>query len=199
VGERVTRRLALPVLLRDRDLLELTDRLRFLISAREPFESTPDDVERRRRRGGTGLGDKELNKERRRRWGGVRDLVRDRSLGAGELDLCLAGELDREMCLGGLLLSRLRDLSLLRLAGGDLLREGDRRRVRRGGDLERPADGERRVRRRGGGDREDSDDGERRVRRGGGDAERLPEGERRRSRDLSRRPPRPRPRPPPGM
>ena len=196
MGERVTRRRALPVLLRDRDLLELRDRLRFLISAREPFESAPDEVERLRRR--TGLMDKELDGERRRRRGGVRD--RDRSLGAGELDLCLiGGELDREMCLGGLLLSRLRDRFLLRLAGGDLLREGDRRRVRRGGDLERSADGERRVRRRGGGDLESSDDGERRVRRGGGDAERLPEGERRRSRDLSRRPPRPRPRPPPGM
>lgn len=200
MGERVTRRLALPVLLRERDLLELTDRLRFLMSAREPFESAPDEVERLRRRGRAGLIDIELDGERRRRRGGVRDRERDRSLGAGELDLFLTGgELDREMGLGGLLLSRLRDRSLLRLAGGDLLREGDRRRVRRGGDLERSADGERRGRRRGGGDREGSDDGERRVRRAGGDAERLPEGERRRSRDLSRRPPRPRPRPPPGM
>lgn len=197
MGERVTRRLALPVLLRDRDLLELMDRLRFLMSVRESLESAPDEVERLRRRSRTGLTDMELERERRRRRGGVRD--RDRSLGAGELDLVLnGGELEREVCLGRLLLS-LGDLSLLRLAGGDLLREGERRRTRRGGDLERSVDGERRVRRLGGGDREGSDDSERRVRRGGGDAERLPEGERRRSRDLSRRPPRPRPRPPPGM
>jgi hypothetical protein len=145
-----------------------------------------------------GLADREvLEGERRRR----RDSDGD-TLGAGELDLA-GGE--REVCLDSLLLSRIgdSDLSLRppdRLAG-DLVREGEARRVRRGGDLGRSDDGDRRVRRLGGGDRDGSDEGERRVRRGGGDAERLPEGERRRSRDLSRRPPRPRPRPlpPSGM
>jgi len=67
VGERVTRRLALPVLLRDRDLLELMDRLRFLMSVRESLESAPDEVERLRRRSRTGLTDMELERERRRR------------------------------------------------------------------------------------------------------------------------------------
>jgi hypothetical protein len=191
VGERVSRRLALTELVRDRDLLELGKSLRFLISAREPFESAPEDGERLRRRSLTGLADLEVFEgERRRRRSGVRDRDRD-TLGAGELDLT-GGERDVEICLESLLLSRGvgdSDLFLLppdRLVGGDLLRDGDARRVRRGGDRER------RVRRLGG-DRDGSDEGERRVRRGGGDAERLPEGERRRSRDLSPRPPRPRP------
>jgi hypothetical protein len=194
VGERVFRRLALTDLVRERDLLEVGESLRFLISAREPFESAPEDGERLRRRSLTGLADLEVFEgERRRRRGGVRDRDRD-TLGAGELDLT-GGERDVEVCLDSLLLSRVGDSDLFflppdRLAGGDLLREGDARRVRRGGD------GERRVRRLGG-DRDGSDEGERRVRRGGGDAERLPEGERRRSRDLSPRPPRPRPRPRP--
>ena len=187
--------------LRDRDLLELGERLRFLISAREPLESTPDEVESLRRRSLTGLADREvLEGECRRRRGGVLDSDGD-TLGAGELDLA-GGE--RDVCLDSLLLSRIgdSDLSLRppdRLAG-DLLRDGEARRVRRSGDLDRLDDGDRRARRLGGGDREGSDEGERRVRRGG-DAERLPEGERRRSRDLSRRPPRPRPRPlpPSGM
>ena len=192
------RRLARPDLLRDRDLLRLGERFRFLISAREPFESSPEEVECLRLRVRTGLIDRELLGERRRRRGGVRD----RSLGAGELDLT-RGDLEREVCLGSLAVSLLgdHDLSLrppCLLAGGDLLREGDRRRVRRGGDLERSDDGERRGRRLGG-VREGSDNGERRIRRGGGDAERPSEGERRRSRDLSRRPPCPRPRPPAGM
>jgi hypothetical protein len=133
--------------------------------------------------------------------GGLRDRDRD-TLGAGELDLT-GGERDREVCLDSLLLSRVGDSGLVlrppdRLVAGDLLRDGDTRRVRRGGDLDRSVDGDRRVRRLGG-DRDGSDDGERRLRRGGGDAERLSEGERRCSRDLSRCPPRPRPRPPSGM
>lgn len=185
----MTRRLPLPALLRDRDLLEPGERLRFLTSVRESTESAPEEVEYLRRRSRTGLMDREdLEGERRRRRGGLCDGDLVRSLGAGELDLS-RGELDRELCLGSLLLSWPgdQDLSLRaprRLGGGELLLEGDLRRVRRGGDLERSSDGERRVRRLGG-LRDGPDDGERRARRGGGDAERLPEGERRRSRDLS--------------
>lgn len=100
LGERVIRRLALPDLLRDRDLLMLGKRFRFLISVREPFESSPEEVECLRRRARTGLTDRELLRERRRRRGGVRD----RSLGAGELDLT-RGDLERELCLGSLAVS----------------------------------------------------------------------------------------------
>jgi hypothetical protein len=153
------------------------------MSAREPWESTSDEGERLRRRSLIGLADREvLEGERRRRRGGVRDRDRDRdTLGAGELNL--TGERDREICLDSLLLSRVgdNDLSLRppdRLAGGgDLVRGGEeRRRVRRGGDLDRSDDGDRRVLRLDG-ERDGPDEGERRVRRGGGDAERLPEGE----------------------
>lgn len=180
------RRRFLPVRLRDLDLLELGERFRFLMSAREPCESASEE-ECLRRRSRTGLMEL-LARDRRRRRGGVRDRDLD-SLGAGELDLP-SGVTDREVCLGNLLLSWLgdHDLSFLPLA------RGEERRVRRGGDLERSEEGDLRVRRRGG-VRDRSDDGERRERRGGGDAERLAEGERRRSRDLSRRPSRPRPLP----
>jgi hypothetical protein len=197
-GDCVILRLARPDLLGDLDLLILTERLRFLISAREPCESASDE-ECLRRRSRTGL--RELLGDLRRRRRGVRDRDLD-TLGGGELDLSLAlGVTDREVILGTLLLSLLGDQDLsLRLRGlGDLeLVEGERRARRGGGDLDRSDEGDLRARRRGG-VRERSEDGERRMRRGGGgEAERLPEGDRRRSRDLSRRPPRPRPRSPPG-
>ena len=127
------RRLALP------DLLELSERLRFLMSAREPWESTSDEGERLRRRSLIGLADREvLEGERRRRRGGVRDRDRDRdrdTLGAGELNL--TGERDREICLDSLLLS-LRPPDRL----GDLLRRGEERRRRLDGDAERLPEGE---------------------------------------------------------
>lgn len=187
-GERVILRLALPDLSGDLDLLELKDRLRFFMSAREPCESASEEG-CLRRRSLTGLTDRELEDSLRRRRGGVGDRDVD-SLGAGEFDLT-GGVIDREVCLGSLLLSWLGDHDLsLRPAE----RRGGERRVRRGGDLERSDEGERRTRRRGG-VRERSDEGERRARRGGGDAERLSEGERRRPREWSRRPPRPRPLP----
>lgn len=182
-----------PDLLGDLDRLILTESLRFLMSAREPCESASDE-ECLRRRSRTGLG--ELLGDLRRRRGGVRERDRD-SLGGGEFDLSFfAGEAEREVCLGNLLLSWLgdQDLSLLR-RGGDLeSSEGERRARRGGGDLDGLEDGDRRRRR--GGVRERSEEGERRMRRGGEEAERLPESERRRSRDLSRRPPRPRLLPP---
>jgi hypothetical protein len=190
-------RLARPDLLGDRDLLILTERLRFLMSAREPCESASDE-ECLRRRSRTGL--RELLGDLLRRRGGVRDRDLD-TLGGGELDLPLAlGVTDREVFLGNLLLSLLgdQDLFLLLRGFGDLESEGERRARRTGGDLDRSDEGDLLVRRRGG-VRERPEEGERRVRRGGGgEAERSPEGERRRSRDLSRRPPRPRPRSPPG-
>jgi hypothetical protein len=189
-------RLAWPDLLGDRDLLILTERLRFLISAREPCESASDE-ECLRRRSRTGL--RELLGDLLRRRGGVRDRDLD-TLGGGELDLSLAlGVTDREVFLGNLLLSLLgdQDLSLLLRGFGDLEPEGERRARRIGGDLDRSDDSDLLARRRGG-VRERPEEGERRVRRGGGEAERSAEGERRRSRDLSRRPPRPRPRSPPG-
>lgn len=187
------RLLARPDLLGDLDLLELGERLRLLTSAREPCESASEG-ERRRRRCLAGLLDRELLGDLRRRRGGVRDRDLD-TLGAGELDLSF-GVTDRKVCLGNLLLSWLGDHDLsLRPPSRRARGEGERR-VRRGGDFERLVEGDRRTRRRGG-VRERSDEGERRARRGGGEAERLPGGERWRSRDLSRRPTRPRPRPPP--
>lgn len=76
-GDRVARRLRL----RDRDLLELGERLRFLISAGDPEPTSEGD----RLRSLTGLTDRELlDLARRRRRGGVRDRDLD-SLGAGEL------------------------------------------------------------------------------------------------------------------
>jgi hypothetical protein len=191
-------RLARPDLLGDLDLLILTERLRFRISTLEPCESASDEECLRRR---SRIGLRELLGDLRRRRGGVRDRDLD-TLGGGELNLFLPfGVTDREVFLGNLLLSLLgdQDLSLLRRGFGDLeSREGERRARRGGGDLDRSDEGDLRARRRGG-VRERSEEGERRMRRGGGgEAERLPEGERRRSRDLSRRPPRPRPRSPPG-
>jgi hypothetical protein len=187
-------RLDRPDLLGDLDLLILTKRLRFLTSAREPWESASEDECLRRR---SLIGLRELLGDRRRRRGGVRERDRD-TLGGGELGLSFfAGDIEREVFLGNLLLSLLgdQDLSRLRRGGGDLeSRDGDRRARRGGGDLERLDEGDLRARRRGE-VLERSEEGERRVRRGGGEAERLPEGERRRSRDLSRRPPRPRLRP----
>lgn len=103
MGERVNRRLALPDLLGDLDLLELTERFRFLTSAREPCESASDDGDRLRRLSLTGVTDLELVGDLRRRRGGVRDRDLD-SLGAGERDF-LGGEIDVEVCLGNLLLS----------------------------------------------------------------------------------------------
>jgi hypothetical protein len=190
-------RLARPDLLGDRDLLILTVRLRFFMSAREPCESASDG-ERLRRRSRTGL--RELLGDLRRRRGGDRERDRD-SRGGGEPDLpFFGGETERDIFLGSLLLSLLgdQDLSLLRRGFGDTeVGDGERRRARRGGDLERSDDGD--LRRRRGGVRERPEEGERRMRRGGGEAERLPDRERRRSRDLLRRPPRPpRPRSPPG-
>lgn len=181
-GERVTLRRFLSDLPGDFDLLELGERFRFLISV-------PEEVDLRRRRSLTGLSDGELEGDLRRRRGGDRDRDAD-SLGAGELDL-RAGDADLDVCLGNLLLSWLgdHDLSLRPPARG-----GGARRDCRAGDRERSMEGERRRRR--GGVRDRPDEGERRARRGGGDAERLPIGERRRSRELSRRPPRPRPLPP---
>jgi hypothetical protein len=189
-------RLAWPDLLGDRDLLILTERLRFLISAREPCESASDEECLRRR---SRIGLRELLGDLLRRRGGVRDRDLD-TLGSGELGLSLAlGVTDREVFLGNLLLSLLgdQDLFLLLRSLGDLELGEERRARRTGGDLDRSDDGDLRARRRGG-VRERPEEGERRVRRGGGDAERSAEGERRRSRDLSRRPPRPRPRSPPG-
>lgn len=146
------------------------------MSAREPCESASEEECLRRR---SLMGLRELLGDLRRRRGGVRERERD-TLGGGELDLSFfgGGDTEREVFLGSLRLSLLgdQDLSRLRRGGGDLerLEEGDLRARRRGEVLER------------------SEEGERRVRRGGGEAERLPKGERRRSRDLSRRPPRPR-------
>lgn len=171
-------------------------RLRFRISAREPCESASDEADLRLR-SRTGL--RELLGDLRRRRGGVRDRDLD-SLGDGELVFFFGfGVTDREVSRGNLLLSLLGDQDLsFRRGFGDLeSAEGERRARRVGGDTERPYEGDLRARRRGG-DRERSEEGERRVRRGGGDAERLPDGERRRSRDLSRRPPRPRLGPPLG-
>jgi hypothetical protein len=173
--------------LRDLDLLELGERLRFLRSAGEPEPTS--EGERLRRR--MGLTDRELLDLARRRRGGVRDRDLD-SLGAGELAFSF-GEADRDVCLGSLRLSLLGDHALSRPPSLRLRRgEGDRL-DRRGGDLERLLEGERL--RRLGGVRERSAEGERRARRGGGERVRLPEGERR-SRELSR--PRPLPRPPLG-
>lgn len=85
-GERVTGCFPRPALLRDLDLLELSERFRFFASAREPMESA--EGERLRRRSLTGLTDREVLRDfarRRRRRGGVRD---------GDLDSLIAGELD---------------------------------------------------------------------------------------------------------
>lgn len=78
----MTRFLLRPVRLRDLDLdlLELGERLRFLISA---GDSEPTSEGERLRRL-TGLTDRELLDLARRRRGGVRDRDLD-SLGAGEL------------------------------------------------------------------------------------------------------------------
>lgn len=193
-GERVILRLARPDLLGDLDLLILTVRFRFRISACEPCESASDEGDLRLR---TRMGLRELLGDLRRRRGGVRE--RD-SLDDGELVFLFGfGVTEREVSRGNLLLSLLGDQDLsLRRGFGDLeSAEGERRARRFGGEFERPYEGDLRVRRRGG-DRERSEEGERRLRRGGGEAERLPDGERRRSRDLSRRPPRPRLGPPPG-
>lgn len=169
-----------PPLPRDPDLdrLEIGERLRFLISARDPCESTSEE-EWRRRRSLTGLT--ELLGDLLRRRGGVRDRDRE-SLGAGELDLP-SGLADRDVCLGNLLLSRLGDQDRSRRLAD---RGGDERRGRRGGVWERSYEGDR-LRRRGG-LRDRSDEGERRERRGGGEGERLAEGARRRSREASRLP-----------
>lgn len=187
-------RLARPNLLGERDLLILTVRLRFRTSAREPCESASDEGDLRLRCR-TGL--RELLGDLRRRRGGVRD--RD-SLGDGELIFFFDfGVTDREVSRGNLLLSLLgdQDFSLRRGLGDLESAEGERRARRVGGDTERLYEGDLLVLRLGG-DRDRSEEGERRLRRGGGDAERLPDGERRRSRDLSRRPPRPRLGPPLG-
>ena len=83
-GDRVVRFLLRPVRLRDLDLdlLELGERLRFLISAGDPEPTS--EGERLRRL--TGVTDRELLELARRRRGGVRDRDLD-SLGAGELGL----------------------------------------------------------------------------------------------------------------
>jgi hypothetical protein len=115
----------------DLDLLALTGRFRFLISAREPCESASED-EYLRRRSLTGLTDGELLGDRRQRRGGVRERERERergSLGGGELDLCLpSGVTDRGVYFP------------LRLRGdGDWdfeSKDGERRARRGGGDLE---------------------------------------------------------------
>lgn len=177
-GERVCLRRDLLVLTGDLDRLELSERFRLFISGREAADSTPEELYLRRRLF-TGLLDRELEGDLRRRRGGVRERDTD-TLGAGELDLT-GGETDREVCLGSLLLSWLGDHDLS-------LRPPDRgeRRERRGGDLERSVEGDRGRRR--GGVRDRSDEGERRARRGGGDMERSLERERRRSREGERRP-----------
>lgn len=163
-GERVCLRADILDLTGDRDLLELSERLRLLLLGRDPADSAADEL-CLRRRSLTGLLEREVESDLRRRRGGVRDRDAD-SLGAGELDLT-GGEIDRELCLGNLLLSWLGDHGLC-LRPPD--RGGGDRRERGGGDLERSIEEDRRGRRRGG-VRDRSDEGERRARRGGGDME----------------------------
>lgn len=186
----------------DLDLLELGERLRFLISAGEPDPTASEEGERLRRR--TGLAEREVLHLARRWWrrrGGERERERDLDgLGAGELGF-LWGDADRDGCLGSLLLSvlgendRSRPASLRLRCGDGERRDGRGRGRDRDRDRERSLEGER-LRRRGG-VRERSDEGERRLRRGGGDGERLSSGERRRAGagELPRRS-RPRPLPP---
>ena len=102
-GERVTLRLVRPDLLFDLDRLTLGERFRFLMSLREPWESTSEEGERLRLRSRTGLTDRELVERARRRRDGVLDRDFD-CLGDGELGLS-SGVMDGEVGLGNLLLS----------------------------------------------------------------------------------------------